>query len=62
MNPAWTMLDGDVVFTKQIQPPSLLAYGFRCGQKVFECSMICTDDYGSSQKMLPILLKTKHHT
>jgi len=62
MNPTWKMLDGDIIFTKEVQPPSLLAHGFRGGHEIFERSMVCTDDYGSSQEMLPILLKTKHHT
>ena len=45
-----------------VQPPTLLANGFRCGQKIFQGSMVCPDDYGSSQKMLSILLETEHHT
>jgi len=62
MNPTWTVLDCYVIFAQQVQPPTLLANGFWCGQKIFQGSMICPDDYGSSQKMLSILFQTKYHT
>ena len=37
-------------------------YGFRRGQKIFQGSMVRPDDYRSPQKMLSVLLQTKHHS
>ena len=62
MNPAWMMLDGDVIFTEEIQPSSLLANGFRRFHEIHKRSVVCSDNDGPSEQMLPILLKTKHHT
>ena len=39
-----------------------LANGFRRGQKIFQGSMVCPDDYRPSQKMLSVFFQTKHHS
>jgi len=62
MNPAWPMLYGDVIFTKEVQPSSLLANGFGRFHKIGKRSVVSSDDYGPSEQMLPVLLETKHHT
>jgi len=59
MNPAWPMLDGEVILTEEVQPLPLLANVFR---RIGECSMVCSDDNGPSKQMLPVFLETKHHT
>jgi len=62
MNPAWSVLNGDVLFTQEIKPPTLLAYRFRGLHKICQSGMVCPDDYGSSKQVLPILYETKNHT
>jgi len=52
------MLDDDVVFTKEVQPSPLLANGFRRLHEIGECSMVCPDNDGPSEQMLPVLLET----
>ena len=61
MNPAWSVLGGDIIFTKQIQPPSLLADRFRRLHKISKSSVICSDDYRASKQMLPVFLETKNY-
>ena len=62
MNSARSVLDGDVIFTKQIQPPTLLTYRFRRFHEVRQGGMISSDNDRPSREMLPILFETKNHT
>jgi len=55
------VLDCDVVFRQEIRPPPLLANGFWRLHEVSKGSMVCADDDGSLQQMLPILLEPIHH-
>ena len=61
MSPARSVLDGDVVLTEQVQPPTLLAYGLGRLHEVGERCMICSDDDWSSEQMLAKLLEAVHH-
>ena len=61
MNPAWSVLDSHIVFTQQVQPPTLLAYWFRRRHEIRQGCMVSPDDYGLSKKVLPILFQAKDH-
>jgi len=61
MNPTWSVLDGDIIFAKQIQPPTLLAYGLGRFHEVSQGGMVSSDNDGPSKEMLPVLFETKDH-
>jgi len=60
VNPGRTVLDGDVVFRHEIQLPSLLAHGLWRFHEICECSIVCANDYGWSQQMLPEFFEAVH--
>ena len=59
MNPTWSMLDGDVVLTKQVQPSTLLAYGLGRFHEISQYGMVSSDNYWPSKEMLPVHLRPK---
>jgi len=62
MNSAWSVLDGNIIFTKQIQPPTLLTYGLGRFHEIRQGGIISSDNDRPSKEMLPVLFETKNHT
>jgi len=61
MNRSCMMLDCDVMLQKEVQPSPLLTNGFWCLHEICESYMVCVDDNGSSQQMLPVPLHSIHY-
>jgi len=61
MNSAWSVLDGDIIFTKQVQPPTPLAYGLGHFYEISQGGVVSSDDDRLPKEMLPVLFETKDH-
>ena len=62
MDPAWSVVDGHIVLSEEVQPSTLLTNGFGRRHEIGQGSMVSADDDGASKQMLPILFQAENHT